>query len=553
MRPAAKIMSLLLVLALLLPGGVLAAPDHRQSGDLEAMVNAITADGVGRAVEIVDNGSDVPVIIFHENHDSILGQIEIAIMLNRLYRDYGATHIYLEGAYQPLDASWFHALPGDELSKASIFVQHLADGEISHTELMALVRPAVTVQGIDDEALYKADMEAAAGGAGSLFFLLTIASLNMPSDADMDKCEALINTDDDSFDRYIDCILAYDDWAVEMYEPFSGRTLSSTEDLIAGVDAITARADELGLLDYPGFEEFAQYLQQEREFYVLASQRTDAMVDNVLASISQGATGPQCVSTGSAHTARMTELFDQAGYSYAVIEADSLQASMLEDDPVGVMTTPAYNRKSQLMSVDAAGRLGALLEGRDIVAQIKPESVLGTDFYRRKSAIDWLLDRLVNTLFRQDPLPDAGQEPIPYGLGDVLAEAETYGIQVVDTSLELVPSDPEYDNSPPALFFEFTLQATASSPAVNLAAKAALDENGAKMLDDLKEQEDPIEPLLFDARGGVIDKGPVDEEMDPDTGEITEEPADPVFSVSPSTIATVASSPVVAKSRKVQK
>ena len=105
---------LLLVIGALISGCVEPTPQPSPpppEGNLvsiTALANAISAD-VGKVSTSESGVLEKKVIVFEENHASRAGQIEIAIMLNRLHKN-GSKVIALEGleARKKLDTSWFH-------------------------------------------------------------------------------------------------------------------------------------------------------------------------------------------------------------------------------------------------------------------------------------------------------------------------------------------------------------------------------------------------------------------------------------------------------------
>ncbi len=75
---------------------------------------AQVSDKLGIVTKAVDSDPSRVIFLFEEQHDSILGQIEIAVMLNRLYAKHGLRHIGLEGYFPekgPLKLAWVHRAP----------------------------------------------------------------------------------------------------------------------------------------------------------------------------------------------------------------------------------------------------------------------------------------------------------------------------------------------------------------------------------------------------------------------------------------------------------
>jgi hypothetical protein len=127
-----------------------------QSTDLKETAARIAED-VGNVVEVyADSRNGAPIIIIGEEHLSRIGQFQVAVMLDRLYQRNGFRKIALEGmpkSSNPLDASWFHRLPNQQI-REDVATRLLAEGEISSAEMMALVHSDIQVLGIEDASEY---------------------------------------------------------------------------------------------------------------------------------------------------------------------------------------------------------------------------------------------------------------------------------------------------------------------------------------------------------------------------------------------------------------
>jgi len=152
---------------------------------LEELAAAVTQD-VGVILQLVPGDGRV-IFLFEERHDSALVQVEIAIMLNRLYADYGLRHIGLEGLAEsegPLDCSWAHRpppyRPGRPITpREDVIVQTLQDGEISAAEMMGLIYEDVVVDGVDDAALYAIPSPSGEAWSAPYNYLYSIALAGM--------------------------------------------------------------------------------------------------------------------------------------------------------------------------------------------------------------------------------------------------------------------------------------------------------------------------------------------------------------------------------------
>ena len=93
---------------------------------------------MGKVMQIVDGDPKRVIFLFEERHDSILGQMEIALMLHRLYEKYGLKHIGLEGhpvEKGPLNLAWAHIkpyyLPAQKITnREDVIATTLKTGEI---------------------------------------------------------------------------------------------------------------------------------------------------------------------------------------------------------------------------------------------------------------------------------------------------------------------------------------------------------------------------------------------------------------------------------------
>jgi hypothetical protein len=105
---------------------------------------------------------------------------------------------------------------------------------------------------------------------------------------------------------------------------------------------------------------------------------------------------PVALLIGAAHTEKVVELVKAANVSYAVLSP----LSLVESPKVGKLTGPMYQRKMDAKSIDDAGMLGALLDGRK-----KLPAVLGKQWFKSKAAIYTAIDRIVEVAARDSRLP----------------------------------------------------------------------------------------------------------------------------------------------------
>jgi len=125
------------------------------------------ADDDGVIIDVIEGDPERVIYVFEERHNSILDQIEIAIMFNRLYIEQGMRHIGLEGLTTEQDVmalSWAHteeAFQSDQFitSREDVFVQMAQDGILNNAELIGLIYQDIQVHGIDDTVLYSVTID----------------------------------------------------------------------------------------------------------------------------------------------------------------------------------------------------------------------------------------------------------------------------------------------------------------------------------------------------------------------------------------------------------
>ncbi len=348
------------------------------------------AEEVGVVSTVVDTNTEPIIYVFEERHDSVLGQIEIAIMLHRLYEQYELRHIGLEGHMadeEPLDFSWAHEEPYYQpdqpiTSREDVFAQTLQEGEISSAELIGLVYYDTVVNGIDDPDLYAFDPPEAAWDAPD-FYLYYIALAGM-SETNRTAWQALY--DAEQYTAAFEFAIGNDEFASEMWGNLSDPiNIVSAEDWLIALDELRAQAEtvEADLTD-----EDAANLDAMGEYFEHVSQRSEAMVSAMLDLAASYSEAPLAMTIGALHTDRVIELLTEAGASFAVIRP----LSLAEGDSAGLLTAESYQRKQQGLSVAPDGWLGSFLDGRK-----KPSPVTTLERY----AIEYTVRRLAQVLANQ--------------------------------------------------------------------------------------------------------------------------------------------------------
>src|SRR5262249_28111480 len=130
---------------------------------LTTAVNTAARD-VGKVVAIREVAGSPGVVVFQERHGSQRGQVEIALMLDRLYEAHGLRNLGQEGVFTAdgqINSSWYHPSLqiGHPLNqRQKVAVQVLSEGEISSGEAMALLYSDFAVHGLEKAVEYNVDI-----------------------------------------------------------------------------------------------------------------------------------------------------------------------------------------------------------------------------------------------------------------------------------------------------------------------------------------------------------------------------------------------------------
>lgn len=355
-----------------------------EPGATADIVTGISNDA-GKLIASGNGRAERTVIVFEETHASGLGQLEIALMLVRLHDRHNLRQVSLEGAIFDkgvLPTKWFHDLTGTAPAKRAgqeAAVRLLKEGEISAAEFISLVMPDVQVRGNERADEYDVKLSDKASGA-SIEHLIAIAEKSLSQDQIV-QVNQMIRAGKEK--EAVEFIIASDSWANERYKKLtSEESILSTEELSKILEEIEAKAKDVSA---EVREEDRKGLREETAFFKTATKRSQTMVDNTFAMSDQSPKSLVALIIGVAHSPGVIELLKAGKASYALVSPVSLVAA----DKSGTLTTPAYNRKNELKSVDEPGRLGAYLDGRH-----KPPSNVGVRWLQIKTEI-FLISTLV--------------------------------------------------------------------------------------------------------------------------------------------------------------
>ena len=297
------------------------------------------------------------VVVLDEQHASRTGQVELAIMLNRLYHGTGLRHLALEGSVvekpQP-NLAWFTALP-DAGIRRTVALQLLKDGEVGAAEFAAMVLPDFRLHAVEHEQEYRVGLSSEDQRAYT-GYLTAIALTTMTSDQ-IAHATALL--DQDKHEEAILFIIGTNPWTSERHQLLERKApiVTSAEMQKLGAE-LEDKARQVGA-DVTGYQEG---LRRSRQFFDTGTQRSRTMTTNTadIAAEHTADCAPIAMNIGAAHSAEVAESFAQRNMSYAIVSPSNLSLEWAN----GSLSYEAFNRKLAGQSVDTTGALGAILDGR---------------------------------------------------------------------------------------------------------------------------------------------------------------------------------------------
>jgi hypothetical protein len=322
------------------------------------------AQDVGEVQQSIPQGTKGPVLVFEEYHTSRVGQLQIGVMLLRLYERHGLRLIGLEGAFQrpqPLDATWFHKAGGtaNQQFRENTAVRMLAEGEISAAEFMAMVFGQVQVRGLEVEKEYSVRPDAK--GSPVAEYLLKIAEKKL-TQSDIRKINALIT--DKKEEEAFEYIKNSDPWVRRQFETFAQSSIS-TKELAQQVREIQAEAQKLGVEVEP---EVRDGMQKTLGFYEAATQRSITMTNYMVSLVGSNPAPPAAMLIGAGHSKEVMDQLRSRGVSCALLRPIAFNPSFAS------LSLDEFERKNDLKWARIAnGTIGRLLNSKR-----KPPSIIET-------------------------------------------------------------------------------------------------------------------------------------------------------------------------------
>lgn len=317
------------------------------------------------------------VVVLDERHNSRVGQVEIAIMLNRLYHTANLRHLALEGSVvekPPPDLTWFTSLP-DASARTAVALQLLKQGEVSAAEFAAMVLPGFQLHPIEHDNEYKVNMSDAAEKSYT-GYLVVIAATTMTPDQNA-HAHALLTQNKN--EEAIQFIVNTNPWTSQRYQILKRRVPIVTTDEIWNLTAeLEVKAQQVGA----NVTDYREGLQEARTFLDTATKRSATMAANTagLATARVDDCAPIIMNTGADHTTEVTGFLSQRNMSYAAVSPLSLSSNSNDGD----LDPETYDRKVKSQSVDPAGTIGAFLDGRR-----KPPLSSQTEWFKTKAELSY--------------------------------------------------------------------------------------------------------------------------------------------------------------------
>ncbi|MBN2239894.1 MAG: hypothetical protein JW712_08965 [Dehalococcoidales bacterium] len=361
-------------------------------------------DGAGQVKISSDINSSRHVIVFEEIHTSRASQVEIAIMLNRLYSEYGLRCLALEGAViekETPNGDWFFQLP-DHNVRREVALQLLGQGEISASEFMTMVYDDFHLYSIESENEYLIEPSDDASYA-CIYYLIAIAEKVLPQEK-ITTANELITAGE--IDKASEIIFTSNSWIKTRYEALTSSSRPiSIEEIIDIIEEIETKAKNVDA----DVKEYTEAFEELKKFYIVAGTRSQTMVSNTHLIFSNPAEVPIAMNVGSAHSAKVVDLLSDFSDSVVIITPLSINQQN------GILSDLAYDRKLASQSVDNVGTLGAFLDERR-----KPPPVINEPWLQLKAELMYATVIIARAA-------TAGGEP-PFGLEQSFYDFEEFFI-----------------------------------------------------------------------------------------------------------------------------
>jgi hypothetical protein len=382
------------------------------------------------------------VVVFDEQHASRVGQVQIALMLSRLYHTANLRHLGLEGSVleKPPNLAWFTSLP-DAGTRQAVALQLLREGEVSAAEFAAMVLPGFQLHPIETAEQYNIGLSDKAENSYNAY-LVTIALTTMTIDQQNHANTLLKQNKNEEAIKYV---VDTNPWTSQRYQLLHRvRPVPTTDEMQKLGAELEAKAQEVSA----DVADYRKDFQDARTFFDTATRRSTTMAANTadVATQRMSDCAPIAMDIGAAHTTQVTSALGQENMSFAVVSPSSLAS----DSNDGSLSTEAYDRKVKSQSVDPAGALGAFLDGRH-----KPPMASQNPWFKDKARLIYDIVTISRTVAAAG---GAGQPPnsldqAKLGLGGSGPDRPGFSIDLSTIKVVQTADKKRYD-----VIFKITLQ-----------------------------------------------------------------------------------------------
>ena len=372
-----------------------------------------------------------PIFVIDESHAFRQGQIEQAIVLERLYSKFNLRDIALEGyLFDEPDISidWFLKACGDnQIVGQNIAIRLLKEGEISAAECLKLVHPEIFIHKTEKRGEY-IDQDEESYYAPTVY-LLAIASVTLEDyvqnhpEKESELIELIdkfgkLNEEyaalsekaqDASIDlrrkemekEYSSClekILSYDPWTADIYNRYlefgKGSAGKSIRDQINLLKEIVKKAESVNA---PISEDDKKAMNAYINQTTLRDNASITMVKEVLNIKNGDFQKPIAMIIGMGHTDEVIKQLSKDKYSVANITPLSCTTDESSDIPSDML-----GRKYQKKSLYSGSDIDVVINMMSDNLKKKYQVVLNEPWFQAKAELYLYVDRITNGVISDD-------------------------------------------------------------------------------------------------------------------------------------------------------
>ena len=408
---------------------------------------------VGAIGKTMPGVNGAPIIVLEEMHTSRAGQIELAIILSRLYNQFQLRDIALEGYLKErsrIDTTWFinasRKLSATE--RTSVAAQWLYEGEVSAAEFMKLIYDDIILHPIETANDYPPSLSSEDAGA-PFQYLFQIAQLSLKASHIQrlnnlqEKMDAATGERLNELEQeYMGFIHSIDPWVEAKHKSLTEAMQNlSLEKVLTDIEEIDQHAKQAkASLD----TNLQRAMNASLEFWRGRVAASVTMVENAARIADDAGVKVIALNVGAAHTDGMATMLAKQTRSFAVIRPIALKSPKLVDDLGDI----GFQRKLSLPPLSVFPK-GISMELCDLF-QKKPEPILNEPWLEAKGELYFLIAELT-----EKALSGNGDGMPPFGFADNDLRGKYVSIDPKDISL--VPDDAKDPKSEKAVLFPVVL------------------------------------------------------------------------------------------------